>query len=412
MEEKENSLLNGLSVENSVDPTNTNLNDSLGNDTNKNLDVIKLNNLLCDEINKNQAQENHIETSFIKKSIVDHNSGNPSQDIEQDPNLIPNLIKKIEELYVEKLRKEYGSKFIENKFYKMNNIIRQIENKKVISTRDFIKIAQIAKEKGGFITNSYRKEFYKKAFKLEEGYINFISYEGNLFKNQNHEKNIFSCLEFQENYCFESSFKDKDVSEEYIKKKKKNEYIIEVDVKRTIANNYFKDEKAIYILKNKLTNFLKTFFRVNENFQYYQGFHDIAMYFYIIFYNYEHYAAQILHRVAEFTLKDYIVEKIHNFRFETVFKIINCLIDKKDKNISQFYKKLEYPLDPTFCLPWIITLFTHDIDDLFTTVRLLDYFIFCPASKIYDLVGELAVKELKQVFKSCGKDLDLLVYFY
>jgi hypothetical protein len=291
----------------------------------------------------------------------------------------------------------------------MNKLLLEIDQKKVISLRDYEEISKIAKEKGGFVNNSYRREFYKKAFKLEDCYINFIVKNGDVFKNENHHIDEFTLNNFQEDFSFETSNYYQYYSNEYRMKKKKNEYIIEVDVNRTIANNYFIDKDAMYTIKRKLTQFLKIFFRKIKNFQYYQGFHDIAMYFFLLFYNYEHLAVQILHRFSEFYLKDYLVEKDYTFRFETVFNVMNSMMKKSNKSIASLMNSLDYPLDPIFCLPWVITFFTHDIDNMFMTLRLFDYFLFTHPSSVYTIVSELVVKEVGQIMKNCGSRIQLLV---
>jgi hypothetical protein len=152
---------------------------------------------MSDIDNEKKNKENIENTKNDEQTLRSHQNSHPF--------IIANIIKKIEEDYLDKLKLELGEKFINSKIERMNKLLLEIDGKNVISLRDYENICKLAKEKGGFINNSYRREFYKKAFKLEDNYINFIVKDGDAFKNQNHHIDEFSLNKFQDNYCFEKN---------------------------------------------------------------------------------------------------------------------------------------------------------------------------------------------------------------
>jgi hypothetical protein len=310
-----------------------------------------------------------------------------NEKFDNSKNLMYNYLLEKENEYIINLRQEMGNSFVDNKIAKMNQILANIEKKKErheLSSKEYEEIRKIAISKGGFLKNFYRREFYKLVFKLNHEYIHLIHFTENNFKNRYISNIEFESGNFRESNLFPTE------------KKKKNEYIIEVDVKRTIANQLIKEEFLLEEMKEKLTKFLKKFILINKDYHYYQGFHDIAMYIYLIFYNYETLAVQMLHRISEYFLKDYLIEKdekVH-FRFETVFKITKHLIKKINYAIGDFLEKNTNIPDPIFCLPWIITLLTHDLPDIFNVLRIFDYILFSHPGVIYQMSSHVRKKYL------------------
>ena len=59
-----------------------------------------------------------------------------------------------------KLKTKYGEKFIKNKIENIKRILQDIDYKNNLSVNDYGKIRKIAISKGGFVLNSYRREYY------------------------------------------------------------------------------------------------------------------------------------------------------------------------------------------------------------------------------------------------------------
>jgi len=279
--------------------------------------------------------------------------------------------------YLNSLKQKFGLYYIEKKIENIKNLLTSIDLKPIISLKDFEEIRKIAISKGGFLLNSFRREFYKKAFNLSSDNLKFIYLKKNHFKEEKLDYNEFYSEEFYSNL-------------KMISKKKDYDYFIEVDVKRTMANYFFNADKYqnhLNGLKINLINFLKNFFILNKDYHYYQGFHDIAMYVYILFNYSETFAMQMLQRISEFYLKDYIVELNQNehFKFENVFKLLNMMIRMRNKSIATFINDFTSSSDPIFSLPWIITVFTHDIKDFNLVLRIFDFVLFSHPYSIYNV---------------------------
>jgi hypothetical protein len=316
-----------------------------------------------------------------------------------------------EKNYLNNLINKLGKKFIENKIELINKLITRIDQihlkmqNNLLSAEIYEDIKKIAISKGGFLLNTYRKEFYKAAFNLNSEDIIFYIYSEGVF-----EKNkICSVKEFYKMLMLKNTNTTENTNRDH--------YIIEVDVKRTVANHFFDrniNDEELDMFKERLTNFIKLFFSFNPHFHYYQGFHDIALYFYLVFYNYEHLAIQMLQRVSEYFLKDYMVEifpsvSIENtpgrkprlsdkqFKFETVFSVLNKTISLNNKNIAEFLSNNTNISDPIFSLPWVITMYTHDVCNLFLELRLFDYFLFSHPHAIYQMTSH--VIEIYLIFR-------------
>lgn len=326
------------------------------------------------------------------------------------------VIKLVDKLYMKeqeyllnlKNDKNYGLKFIENKIFKIKTLLQELDAKccnSRLSEKDLTKIKNLAISKGGLLLNSFRRAFLKKAFSLNDHNIKFI-----YFKNGEFECKYYDLKDYYTDNIGELDGESK---------KNNYDYIIEVDVKRSIANHFFdreQDEELISKLKERIIRFLKKFIKMNKMYHYYQGFHDIALYIYLIFYNSEHLALQMLQRMSEFYLKDYLVEleekrevesnsknsKTH-FKFETVFQILNKIMGETNTSTAKFINENVNITDPVFSLPWVITIFTHDISDYFLVSRIFDCILFSHPHMIFHITSDIILthtNEIKNKFNS------------
>ena len=308
---------------------------------------------------------------------------------------IKNILDEKENEYMNK----YPPKILASKKNSILEFINEFDDNTMFTNKHFERIRKFAVTKGGLLLNSFRKEIYQKAFFLKDDEILFIYYEESKFTEKSiTTKNFYDLLNTDESDDLTDAHKP------HKKTSKTDERIIELDVKRTIANSYFANyQEELNPLKQKLTKFLKLFFNLNHQYGYYQGFHEIGLYIFLIFYNYEHLAIQMLQRFAEFFLKDYMVEinnplennshnnKISkadkNFQFETVFKILNDVTAQNDKKFWKFIQDHTMNSDTVNTLPWIITLFTHDVEDIMLQLRILDYILFSYPKVVYHMAS-------------------------
>ena len=251
---------------------------------------------------------------------------------------------------------EKGKQNFENKIIEITKFKKELEKKNLlnINLTDITKIKEFATSEDGFLRNELRIYFYKILFHIEKikdidkekkNSINFLNKKAS--DDSKYFLKIINLNKKDEKNNHQPYDNDKSIislTENYNHVKYSS--IIEVDVKRTIFNQIFKNsekEKIILeYLKMSLTQKLKIFFSLEHNFQYYQGFHEIGMFIFILFLNDDEteeqndiYFYEILQRLCEFYYKDYLLENIKDitnknmpthkkcFQFEILYKIIN-----------------------------------------------------------------------------------------
>ncbi len=341
--------------------------------------------------------------------------------------------------------------YLENKI----KINKKNINNNDLSCQDILKIKNFASTNYGFTKNAIRLKFYKYLFFIDDNNpiypnrdkitskfnksIKFL-YKDHKEENKKYKK-IFN-LYLKETINYSSPIDPTKTIKESSGNKNNNhlndiqnnaiytsifhnlkpikyENIIEVDVKRTIYNSIFNQtdyEKVMLdYLKEKITQKIKNFFSLDDNLKYYQGFHDIAIFIYILIlnknenlneenyeedeYNDDILFYELLQRIAEFYVKDYLAETnvcSYNikgecisstksaFNFQNINSIVNDIEEKiDDKIFNLIQNKSDFP-SPIYTLPWILTYFTHDIKNSNVIYRLLDYVLFeHPASIFY-----------------------------
>jgi hypothetical protein len=165
-----------------------------------------------------------------------------------------------------------------------------------------------------------------------------------------------------------------------------------VDVKRSILNCIFdrdKHEDLIEHIKGNLNKLIKTFCNIDKKYHYYQGFHDIALYMHLLFINNEYLQLQAMQRLSEYFFKDFLIKQEKPFPFEVVYHIINDIIECIDKKLFIYIRTNSDIEDPLFALAWVVTFFTHDINNLFITYRIFDYLLFAEPYAIFHIAANV-----------------------
>ena len=111
------------------------------------------------------------------------------------------------------------------------------------------------------------------------------------------------------------------------------------------------DEKELTILISlDLCKFLKLMCKLNNNvYNYYQGYHDLALFFLLLYHKCPHYAVSVFQRFSEFNLKEllnikYNQKKIENGTYNMIemndtLKILKFIIDFMDPKVKIFFEK-------------------------------------------------------------------------
>jgi hypothetical protein len=307
---------------------------------------------------------------------------------------------------------DWNSKYIELTEFK-DKLCR---NNDIIKPEDFTILKQFAVAKGGFLTNELRKEFWKRIFCIE--HIDKKNYEL-VYINENSK-----CYEdYREAFVFRQEPFGIGIYTFNIEIKNDFKHIINVDVKRSKINRIFgegyNDTKYVLLfyfsqsLKKKLYDFINTLATVNNNtYKYFQGYHDIGLYFLMLYVQNLPLAVSVFQRFSEFNLKEFLLAHDEiGFGFDKVLIILLEAIKEIDSSVALFLilKGLE---QPSFVLSWIITYFTHDIKSSVLQYRIFDYLICSHPLSIFFMTALIVVDEVNIIKKNPNLELsDFFVHF-
>ena len=325
--------------------------------------------------------------------------------------------------FIEKLFKESNEKFINinskdkmfcEKYREINEYVAEIKSIPKITIKDFIKIKEYAISKGGFLTSNNRKVLYKKIYLLNHNNtykMLYIDYKAVIDRNWDfHKTDIFSEKKIYDEMA--NKCDDKTIMADYCRSRILQDAKDEND-----------REKALLITQD-LCKFLKLMCSLNNNiYNYYQGYHDLALFFILLYHNCPQYAVSVFQRFSEFNLKEllnikYKQKKIVDGRYNMIemndtLKILKFIIEYMDPKVKNFFEEIEKNEEITFnknnknknkdsinedkiiicdfAFEWIITLFTRYFEDYNKIYRIFDYLLVSHSLAIYFLCAELII---------------------
>jgi hypothetical protein len=223
--------------------------------------------------------------------------------------------------YVERIFKENNDKFIRKnakdeffceKLREVKEYAQGIRYTKKIKISDFKKIREMAISKGGFLTYDVRKILYKKIYLLNNNNVFnmlYIDYDSIVNKLWDFDKTDI----FSEKRIYEDIRENCDGR------------TIDADYRRSrilqLAQNE-EDKKMAKLITLDLKKFLNLMCCLNNNiYNYYQGYHDLALFFILLYHKRPYYAVSVFQRFSEFNLKELLTCK-YNKR-----KLINGVYD-------------------------------------------------------------------------------------
>ncbi len=123
--------------------------------------------------------------------------------------------------------------------------------------------------------------------------------------------------------------------------------------------------------QEQLANVLKSTLSCGK-LHYYQGLHDIAG---VLLYNLQnaHHASAILKRLCRVHLRDALREDLSGL-VAFLNAVLLPLLDSIDAELHDVLLQSNLEM-PNVILPWILTMFTHDIHDPHVASRLMDAFL-------------------------------------
>ncbi|KAI9469333.1 rab-GTPase-TBC domain-containing protein [Zychaea mexicana] len=145
---------------------------------------------------------------------------------------------------------------------------------------------------------------------------------------------------------------------------------VELDILRSF-NTYPHDisDERKQNLRTQLTGVITHVLRSHPKLHYYQGFHDIASIFLLLFGEKE--AGVLMQQVSLFFIRDAMLDSLDPILREIT--MIDTIVQHEDPTLHMHMT--EAGVLPYYCLSWVITWFSHDIDDVSKIVRLFDLFL-------------------------------------
>ena len=336
--------------------------------------------------------------------------------------------------YIEKIFKENNDRFIvknkDDKFFceKLRDIKEYAQSLRFvrkIKISEFNKLRELAISKGGFLTYDVRKILYKKVYLLN--HLNmfnmlYIDYNSIIDKNWDFDKiDIFSEKRIYDDLS--ETCEDRTINADYSRSR-----ILQ------LAKNE-EEKKMAKLITLDLKEFLKLMCRLNKNiYNYYQGYHDLALFFILLYHKRPYYAVSIFQRFSEFNLKELLTCKYNKKQFingeydmiemDDTLRILKFILDYIDPKVKIFFEEKEIKEDINyykklsknkiiqeteenvichFALEWIITLFSRYFEDFNCIYRILDYLMVSHSLAIYFLSAEIIIDYYYKL-----KDKDLL----
>jgi hypothetical protein len=284
---------------------------------------------------------------------------------------------------------------MEEKPETLEDLIKIIEKQNFISVEQFNKLKKFSLVPGGFSAGNEKSNENQK-----------IIYKTLLNMNEDENVNFFS------NYKKHPSGKISEVFQDKIDNKNSSEEIIVLskDIPRCIFHKWKENNKDIDYELNVFQTQLEEFLKENKNkYSYYQGYLDFSVFFYNLFYDKNKKESNLndyMNTIKLFTelyLKDYIspfkaIGNQDDIIFENSLTLLTDIIKIMDKNIFTILEEDKSPL--CLCLSWVITLFTHEINNFYVIRRIMDYLLINEPINVYVLTAMIIVKNFQKKIKN------------
>lgn len=155
------------------------------------------------------------------------------------------------------------------------------------------------------------------------------------------------------------------------------------------------------MLKHKLMIILNTISKLNGNeYSYFQGFHDISLLFLMIFNDNIPLTILSIQRFSEIHIKESLFGKGEsNYNFVISLEVFSEILKKVSRKTYDFIEE-KASGQITFIVPWIITLFTHNIDNIFLQMRIMDYLLVSHPLSIFVISALICRDEINKLYFS------------
>jgi hypothetical protein len=140
---------------------------------------------------------------------------------------------------------------------------------------------------------------------------------------------------------------------------------IEKDVKRSLNHYNINIGKDAY--RKQLSNTMNSIFQTNKEWSYYQGYNDICSTSLMALNENLGYHASL--SISNYFIRDYLKTSFE----KGVIPALKLMMKIVKATNPKVYEAISFIEMPTFSVSWIITWFSHDLDDAKDIYRLYDY---------------------------------------
>ena len=311
--------------------------------------------------------------------------------------------------YINDLMK--NDNLIEKKIEEMDLFIEKIKDKNLISIDEYNQIKKYSISKGGFLTNKNRKILYSKIYNITQD-----NYSDYIYIDPLKDPYILDGFKLE-------IFRRKDELTDLIQNPPESKVILQ-DCNRSKIYKMLSEyspknnnlEEIIQTIKRELFNYISEMAKLNNSlYGYFQGYHDIGLYFYLLYYDNYQFAKSVFQRFSEFNLKESLdinPEIKNSYQFLSCLEILKFVINKLDKKIQKFLNEIIENGICHFAVSWILSIFTHNIDNPGIMYRILDYIIMSHPLSIYYLTSLIIIDSIYQAdSKLIETGPDLFKYF-
>ena len=270
----------------------------------------------------------------------------------------------------------------------LTNLINEIKSQNYITIDQFESLKYYSIQPGGFSSKNKKSNENQK-----------IIYKALLNMQKNENVNFIKNIKYHPSKIISNNFKDelenKNISDEII--------VVNKDIDRNIFFKWKETNKDIDYNLNEFEKQIEQYLRKNKNkYSYYQGYLDFCVYFYIIFHENKEENNEYINIIQFFTelyLKDYIspyksIGITEDIIFQNSLKLLIDIIKIFDEEIYNIFKEESSPL--CLILSWIISLFSHSVNNFYIYRRILDYLLINDPICSYLLTSKIIVETLRK----------------
>ena len=276
----------------------------------------------------------------------------------------------------------------------LKDIIKSIKDQNYITVEQYNELKYYSTQPGGFSqkdknSNEYQKIIFKALLNMQES---------------NEDLNFIKSIKKHPSKIISANFSD-----ELNNENSSNEIeVVNKDLPRNIFFQWKENNIEIDYELNDFEKNIEKFLKKNKNkYSYYQGYLDFCVFFYVLFKEKKEEEnndyINIIQFFTELYLKDYIspfksIGVTEDIIFQNSLKLLIDIIKLFDKDYYSYFEKESTPL--CLILSWIISLFSHSVNNFCKLRRILDYLLLNEPINAYILTAYILIKSLKKSIKN------------